>query len=93
MNNMKGKKSAFRKAPAVRWHRPKARNTDIIIIKDVQSYAAQIPAVKGGGRLVLYHNSPGDFELYVGKNGRYLSLSLGELEALALLYAKVQELK
>lgn len=93
MNNMKRKPKPRKPRPPIRWHRPKAKDTDITIVKDVQSYEAKIPAIKGGGRLVLYHNAPGDFELYIGKHGKYFSMSLGELEAIALLYAKLQETK
>lgn len=78
--------------PSTRWHRPKAKNTDITVTHAVVGYEASIPPVKGGCTISITHIG-GSFEVHSKRTERTISLSMGELEAIALIYAKLQETK
>lgn len=75
---------------AIRWHRPKAKNSDITVVSANMGHTANIPSIKGGGRISITRFGT-EYELRQHHTERTLDLSLGELEAIALIYAKLQE--
>lgn len=77
----------------IHWHRPKAKNTDITVTDSVVGYRAIIPVVKGGSSILVHKNSVGKFTIEFTSGSRDTVISMGELEAIAIIYAKLQETK
>lgn len=78
---------------AIRWSRPKAKNTDLTITSSVIGHRAQISVLKGGGSILVHQGTGGDFVVHSSKDSIRHYFSMGELEAIALIYAKLQEPK
>lgn len=90
---MRKAKRKFKQEPAIRWYRPKAKNTDITVVSEITGYKAVIPTVKGGGAVLIHSRRDGEFCLTTFKDEVRHYFNMGELEAIALIYARLQETK
>lgn len=74
-----------------RWYRPKAAK-DVTVVVEMIGYSAKIPVIKGGGG-VHVQKVGADYQIHNDRTGdlKYIRLSMGELEALSMIYAEISK--
>lgn len=63
------------------------------VVNYYKSLAAEIPVVKGGGKVLLQQSDPANYTIILAEKSSStyrLAVSLGELEAIAALYMAVR---
>lgn len=72
-------------------YRPRELNADVISTNEVTGFCVRIPVNRGGARVHAY-KIDGRIDVFFPAQGKNITITAGELEALAVIHDKMQEL-
>lgn len=73
-------------------YRPEAIKPDVISTQAVTGYCVRLPVTRGGARVHAY-KIDGRIDVFFPSQGKNITITAGELEALAVIHDRMQELE